>query len=244
MLLKMKQRSKIFTPGQRVFDTMLAIIDSVNPLNWREIRCRCDCGKETIVPYWQVYNGTRYSCGCRRRVSYRESDQTGETVSNSRGNHNYGRSIVVLGRDHATQQWEYLCSCCAETFLVPRGNRQGMGQVLKEIARSVCPNFRKYVPWELINGLTSELKLNTRKISGGKDIIAEFLARYYKPQHVERQADGKVLGLWGLPDYPLPGEVLLKRQRSAASGVVPPDVVPIDADNFSEFEELVKAGSE
>ena len=260
----MKKRSDIFHPGQRVEGTMLTIVDSVHPDSWREIIVRCDCGTEFRTNYMPVYQG-KYSCGCRRRLRSDSVDITDLCVSNVNGNKKYGRTLAVLGMDPETQQWQYVCSCCAEIFLLHRGDSHSAARVLKELAGTVCPNFRPYYAAEWLEILTNDIqnKLGYRfRGAPGRARQALELAAYYDRKHLQFSRTGELEGFWGMPDKPLPAAMKIKRRApkqipaetyaesiARARGIVPlqepelpetpaTEVVPLDPDGFGEFSDL------
>lgn len=57
--------------GQR-FGHLVAIEDSGGPLKYscRPWRCRCDCGREAIVPSTWLVKGAQTSCGCIKRWNH------------------------------------------------------------------------------------------------------------------------------------------------------------------------------
>lgn len=140
----MKKRSNKFKPGERRKGTMITIVDSVYPDSWELVICRCDCGKVFEATYMEVWR-YKYSCGCQRRMRVDHVDYTNVEAHNGNGNFKYGRSLTIVGLDAETQQWQYLCHCCGELFLVPRGNERGLMRILRDYAGQNCPNFRE--PW-------------------------------------------------------------------------------------------------
>jgi len=125
------------------------------PIRWR---CRCDCGKETIVCGISLRSSNTKSCGCLHKESARRALKKEE-----RGNR-YGRWLVLeeapSGREGRTR-WRCLCDCGTEkvvygqklrngkstscgclpsgkqgyTKIDERGNRYGKWLVLKEAPR-------------------------------------------------------------------------------------------------------------
>jgi hypothetical protein len=71
------------------------------PIRWR---CRCDCGKETIVCGTSLRNGNTKSCGCLRRGAPRKNEM----------GHKYGQLLVVKKsprRINGLICWRCLCDC-------------------------------------------------------------------------------------------------------------------------------------
>jgi hypothetical protein len=211
----------------------LCIVNSVEPSSWRLVNVDCDCGAEIVLTYHQVYYCSKYSCGCTRRPRIDSVDYSGSSVTNMRGNQNSGRTLVVLSLDHETQQWAYVCDCCAQISLVPRGMQRGLMRTLATIAGQLCPNYRPFVPVEYISRLTNQLT-NHRIPGSWKTDVAHNLVPYYLPAHVKRDRRGVVKGLFGLPDLKLPD----KWKIDYAAPSVEHQPVSIDADGFGEFEEL------
>jgi hypothetical protein len=140
----MKKRSNLFTPGQRVNGTLFTIVDSVEPTNWHDIICLCDCGNKVVLAYQKVYY-KQYSCGCHRRPRIDSVDYTNTEAVNGNGNDKHGRKLTVVLFDDVKQQWQYMCDCCSEIFFVPRGNERGLARTLRDLAGQTCPNWRE--PW-------------------------------------------------------------------------------------------------
>lgn len=202
----MSKRSGIFKEGQRIGDTLLTVVGPLNSDSWKLIIVQCECGKELVISYQVAYMGTRYSCGCRRRQRTNRVDYTGLTISNRRGNNNSGRKLRVLGEDDKTQQWQYICECCAETFLVPRGLETHLARALKDISGETCPNYRVFYPTERIEMLVNVLGAMGYQLPPVALRLerAKMLAKYYDLKHVKQGPMGFPLGLYGLPDHPLP----------------------------------------
>jgi hypothetical protein len=242
----MKRRSDKFVPGQRLTTTLFTVVDSTNPLSWDEVICDCDCGNRVTLSYAEAYR-RKYSCGCKRRTSMNSVDYTDMRVHNEVGNRNYGRSLLVVGRDPETQQWRYLCECCGEIYLMPRGHEHGMERALKNIAGTDCPGFReRYAEMDstrLMNALHArDTHLGRERryyISPVRQYILDKLAPYYQPKHVRWGKDWKgrkqVEALYGLPDYPLPAEFIRTYEPVANSkpALDLSDGVPIDPDGFA-----------
>lgn len=210
----MKKRSNLFVPGQRIADTLLTVVDSVQPNTWRMVIVRCDCGKQFELPYLTVYAGNRYSCGCKKRIRSNAVDHTGTQFSSPRGNGNIGRTLSVIGRDSAGQ-WQYICHCCAEIFTLPRGLDAGLVRAMREMATQKCINHKRYYPVMSVEVLVNELTSLGYSLPAValKTERARMLAKYYKPENIKWHSNGfSINGLRGLPDYPLPKEWLRKKQ--------------------------------
>jgi hypothetical protein len=132
----------MFEPGQRLAGTLFTIVDSAQSNSWREVICKCDCGKTVVLPYQRVYYA-QYSCGCRRRPRADAVDYTSTEAVNGNGNDKHGRKLTVVLFDDIKQQWQYMCHCCSEIFPVPRGNERGLARTLRDIAGQTCPNYRE-----------------------------------------------------------------------------------------------------
>jgi hypothetical protein len=224
----MRQRSNAFRPGQRIEETMLTIIDSIDPTTWRMIRCQCDCGTVVVLPYASVFAG-KYSCGCQRRLREDVIDHSGREIrnnSNDGNNPGHGRVLTVLWRDQETQQWAYTCSCCAEVFLLPRGMERGLFCSMREIAGQECPNYQAFIPLDRLEQLLCPLG-ESRGI--GRTTLAEDWAPHFKPSQVKRDRQGNILGFYGQPSS-VPDWVVEKRKQMEDLNVPMPE----DPDGFGE----------
>lgn len=234
----MKHRSDIFHPGQRLEGTMLTIVDSVRPDSWNRIICRCDCGNEFISNYIPVYQG-KYSCGCRRRLRVDAVNLEGFTAYDENSNRGDGRTLTIMGRDYATQQWQYLCSCCAGLFLLPRGNERGAQHALKEMARQQCPGFRRYYTvryefWKLQDAIRRDTGYKQpRHPAGYRGQIAQ-MEEYYEKKHLKYDSEtGCIEGFYGLPDKPLPPEWKIdpKRMEEKRQAAIAAQIAAMEQDD-------------
>lgn len=202
----MSRNSRVFCSGDKIGDTLLTIVGPVSSNSWRQLIAECTCGKEVVLSYQQAYMATRYSCGCKRRPRSNRVDYTNLTVHNRGGNRNAGRTLHILGEDTETQQWQYLCECCAEIFSVPRGLETGLARAMRDIAGQVCPNYRTYYTTDKIHVLVSILSRMGYRLPNValKLERIKMLSQYYEPDHVKTDAYGWPMGLYGLPDKPLP----------------------------------------
>ena len=66
-------------------------------------KCRCDCGKETIVAQSRLQNGHTKSCGCKGHPP--REDLTGKVFDR----------LTVVERENKVNYWRCLCSCGEET---------------------------------------------------------------------------------------------------------------------------------
>jgi hypothetical protein len=231
----MPKSSYAFKPGQRIEGTMLTVVDSVDPNCWRMIRCMCDCGTEIVLPYSYVYAG-KYSCGCRRRTRPDAIDHTGREITNRTSPEGHGRRLIVLWRDHETQQWIYTCSCCAQIFLLPRGMERGLFNSLQEIAGQTCPNYLEFVPLDRLERLLCPLG-ESRGIS--RQTLAEDWAPHFPSGRVKRDKHGVIEGFYGQPTS-VPDWVIQKRKELAALNAP----VPEDPEGFAEEFEPVEPTTE
>lgn len=101
-------------------------------------RCKCDCGKECLVPTAYLVRGIRTSCGCRAGVvakrkgvplkGYEYKDYTGVRFGELTG-------IRRIGQD----RWLWECSCgrrkSIRPSLVQAGEILSCGHVLSDTAR-------------------------------------------------------------------------------------------------------------
>lgn len=91
-------------------------------------RCRCDCGKECLVPSTWLLRGQQRSCGCLQDET-RRRDITGETrgqltAIRPTGLRRSGRTI-----------WEWRCTCGALVYKPP--------QMVKPGSSTMCPACAK-----------------------------------------------------------------------------------------------------
>lgn len=233
----MKQRSSIFNAGQRIAGTMLTIVDSMQPNSWQEVLCRCDCGRQVVLPYLRVYF-KQYSCGCKRKLRFDAVDHTGFCAVSKAGNQNEGRSLTVLYRDPETMEWQYVCSCCAQVYTVPRGAERGLQSTLLRTASQVCANFAgHFTPVERCDRLLS--MVHSPGSDGGhrKRNAERILAPCYPPERVKRNMDGEIEGFYGEPKIPEKWRKELERRRKARKklkAIAGP--ISTDPDGFNQRE--------
>ena len=196
----------------RIPDTMLTIVGPENPPYWRTVICRCECGKVVVLPYQKVYQASRFSCGCAKRVRADAMDATGLTVFSPTGNKDEqarpdpdGRRLTVMCRDEPTLRWWYLCHCCGELFLLPGGMSHGIEATLRRIADETCPNYRRFyaAPYDRRQGYWPvELGDLCAKVGLGMTLMPDEIVRYYKDpdKNVVRDKFGFIEGFRGLPD--------------------------------------------
>jgi hypothetical protein len=236
------RKSNVFNIGKKMEGTMFTVMGPGDLGSWSMVRLQCDCGKEVVLPYQQAYYRHTYSCGCRKRPRANAIDYTGTRVYSRIANRNRGRTLVVLGKDEETGRWQYVCDCCAGIFLAPQGMSTGLGGVLKSIATETCPNYRKYTPAEwtvyICNQLVSMGWLVPHTLPGAPKHVhwdavrAWILAPYYDPQFVERNKQGDVTGLYGLPDiWRLPREWKIVPDVNPVVN----ELVPEDPDGFGKI---------
>jgi hypothetical protein len=176
---------------------MLTILDSVDPLSWSLIKCRCDCGNEVVLPYMSVYR-CQYSCGCARRTTLKEVDHTGLEIHNAHGNHYEGRKLTVLCRDEDSRRWVYQCHCCDHTFEAPAGGDRGLHRTLRDLAGQVCPEWREYKDWR-----TALNHWGHRWMRSYEEKDLDWFVSGYDDQRRVKREDGKIIGFRGEPDRPV-----------------------------------------
>lgn len=77
-------------------------------------KCKCDCGKETIVLGSRLRNGSTKSCGCLRKMGHESAkfiDITGIR---------FGKLVViqrVKNNKHGFAMWQCKCDCGKETIV-------------------------------------------------------------------------------------------------------------------------------
>jgi hypothetical protein len=207
----MKQRSKMFVPGQQVAGTCYKVVDSVDPLSWKQVIVQCICGKQEVLQYADVYRG-KYSCGCRRKPRADQAQAAELSVHSDRGNKDEqgrpaleGRRLTIISRDPETQRWWYLCDCCGELFLLPGGQSHGVETMLRKLAAETCPNYKRFYPaaYDRMQGLWPvELGDLCAKVLNKQTLMPEQIVRYYKDpgKSVVRDKFGFITGFKGLPD--------------------------------------------
>ena len=211
----MAKRS-VFKENQRLTGTMFTVIGQANEGSWQSILCSCDCGTEVVLTYPQAYYGSRFSCGCAKKLRSNAVDATGQRYWNAKGNKrirvgdgvevSHGRALQIVCRDPETQRWMYVCECCAETFVMPGGQERSPESMLRKLAGETCPNFRPFysAPFDQMQGCwDSELGNLCAKVGLGMTLMPDEIVRYYtKPDYVVRDKFGSIEGFKGLPDSP------------------------------------------
>lgn len=92
-------------------------------------RCRCECGKETIVLSGRLGNGTTRSCGCLRnelfgaRVSASRRGKYGDLTGQR-----FGRYVVLAFAELRKGKpfWLCRCACGVEKVVMGQNLRQGL----------------------------------------------------------------------------------------------------------------------
>jgi len=210
---------RAFVPGEYLSGgSMLRVVGRGPGGTWREVVCICDCGATVNVPYAQAYNG-RFSCGCQLRLHVDSADHSGVDVRNGAGNNKDGRRLTVLCRDPETQRWLYLCHCCGDIFVVPRGQERGMLRTMEDIAGQICPNWRgRWTSVDRIDIFDGWVDLETGERceyvdphgawvwpkelwpgDGTRPMAVALLAPYYQPRCIARNAKGEIQGVFGWP---------------------------------------------
>ena len=247
-------RECVFKAGERVPDTMLTVIGPEYANSWSYVRCLCDCGAEFVVSYQRLRSG-KFSCGCKRKLRPDMADHTGWTTYKAYGNDGRGRKLTILYFDPDSQQWVYLCHCCAEVFQLPRGARRGIQDSLHELAGSICPNFLgEFVPAFYAND-------HIRFASGGSRWVgAEVLARKLEARglnrFVKRDYKGVLEGFYVPPDGSFPQvrvevwemkEMVEREPELLKLGMYkPPEPKPVkqvvaeDAEGFAELDKTAE----
>ena len=211
----MAKRS-VFKENQRLTGTLFTVVGQANEGSWQSILCRCDCGTKVVLTYPQAYYGSRFSCGCAKKLRSNAVDATGQRYWNAKGNKrirvgdgvevSHGRALQIVCRDPETQRWMYVCECCAETFVMPGGQERSPESMLRKLAGETCPNFRPFysAPFDQMQGCwDSELGNLCAKVGLGMTLMPDEIVRYYtKPDYVVRDKFGSIEGFKGLPDSP------------------------------------------
>ena len=248
-------RECVFKPGERLPDTMLTVIGPEYSNSWSYVRCLCDCGAEIVVSYQRLRSG-KYSCGCKRKLRPDMADHTGWTTATVYGNDGRGRKLTILYFDPESQQWVYLCHCCAEVFQLPRGARRGVQDTLHELAGAICPNFLgEFVPAFYANDRLSFTS------GGGRMVGAECLARKLEERglnkFVKRDYKGALEGFYVPSDGSFPQirievsemKAMVEREPELlklglTKPTEPPPVKQVIDEDAEGFAELDKTGAE
>ncbi len=123
-------------PGYRA--GLLLVLEAAEPRKnggavWR---CRCDCGKETLVPSRQLLNGHSKSCGCLLHPPLK--DYVGQR---------FGKLTVIgySGKRAGMHRWRCRCDCGRETVvgqtLLQSGKTKSCGCIQ---ASSYLQNLKLY----------------------------------------------------------------------------------------------------
>ena len=192
---------------------MLTIVQPVYPNTWMLVECECDCGNYIVLPYQRVYN-RQFSCGCKRRSRSDMEDYTGYETFNQAGNEGMGRRLTVLGRGDRGR-WLYVCDCCATVTELLRGGERGLQRYLHDVAGNICPNYLRFyavermssrLPSDYFAAFDTRLyrALGLRQLAIDNRLHDEAVAMFYTPDRVLRDSAGKLKGVFGLPNRPLP----------------------------------------
>ena len=149
----------IITPGQRygrlvvVKEVEQYIPPSGNPA--RQVLCKCDCGKETIIRLIRLTNGTTTSCGCLQSESVKTLSKKYEE-----------RTGLKLPKDFAFSStriykiWRHMCGRCKN-----KNERYYYGKGI-----SVCDewknDFISFYLWAMDNGYSDELTIDRINSNG------------------------------------------------------------------------------
>lgn len=113
--------------------------------------CRCECGKESLVPGYRLRSGGSTSCGCKKSAacsaaSRRRTNQRPPDVDMV--GHKYGRWTVVSYEKQPGRhgRWHCVCACGAERNLIGHVLRSGMskscGCLLNELRPAILADAR------------------------------------------------------------------------------------------------------
>lgn len=115
--MERKSKPRQDLTGQR-FNNLVAI-EYIKGGKWK---CKCDCGKETIVDTRNLKSGHTKSCGCRTKLTKNIIDMTGFETEN----------IQVLERHGSDNQqialWKCRCKKCGNIFIA-RGSHLRDGSI-------------------------------------------------------------------------------------------------------------------
>ena len=152
-------QSTIMRRGAKIEGTLLTIIgpayrNRYGTDTWRKVLCRCECGREVIVPYYRVYAHNKYSCGCRRKTGENQIPlATPERYAGFAVAHWGSRRLLTIigltpGYDCVSDiagriySWDYTADCCGETFQLHYSSTDPVKLLKKLLRASIrpCPN--------------------------------------------------------------------------------------------------------
>lgn len=92
----------------------LTIIEELKEYTPRKVKCRCDCGNETILIKTQVMSGATKSCGCLFKDRIAEAN----TKDWSGYVNAYGVKLIKQDykNEHGTWMWKCKCPICSDLF--------------------------------------------------------------------------------------------------------------------------------
>lgn len=225
----MRMQSSVFHAGKHIEDTLLTVVGQTYEGTWSTVKCRCECGNVVDLPYQRVYY-RQFSCGCTRRIRSNAVDYADYSVINSVGNHHKGRTLTIIDRDTETQQWQYVCACCAQIFLMPRGNERGVVNSLNKLAGLDCPNWLPFTYVDHIENITWQRPCDRYMFDPmGREGAAKALVPFYDPKNIKYARDGVIVGFYGPPAKPLPDAWLKKRYAPTQ------EPVAMDPDGFESM---------
>lgn len=107
----------------RTFGKLTVLGPARNAYGQAAWRCRCECGKETVVRTWDLTSGHVASCGCLKDATFgkpegAEEDLTGRV---------FGKLTVLgpAGTVKGNSMWRCRCECGKETVVRGSGLRTG-----------------------------------------------------------------------------------------------------------------------
>lgn len=87
------------------------------------LKCKCDCGNETVVSYSHLKYGGTKSCGCAKHIK-RYEDLTGKTFGKLTVIKRLG-AVKIGSKSQYSQLWECVCECGNITKVNSRDLKSG-----------------------------------------------------------------------------------------------------------------------
>lgn len=112
-------------------------------------RCRCECGRETVVLRGALVKGETQSCGRFECGAWRAKDEVDRSIIGKR----FGRLVVldfVEMRGRLGSYWKCKCDCGAEKIVsrnaLRNGSTQSCGCLRREMYSKIEPGIGRYLP--------------------------------------------------------------------------------------------------
>jgi len=115
-------------------------------------RCRCECGKETVVSRSALLSGSTTSCGEFKCGAWRAKEEVDRSIIGKR----FGRLVVVdfvEMRGRRISYWKCRCDCGNEKIVsrnsLRNGKTRSCGCLRREMIKGIEPGVGRYVLPEL-----------------------------------------------------------------------------------------------